>query len=177
MGAVLAVPTGPDNKSYKIIRDLSGQRAPQLLDEDISKIQCIFWIDDRPDSVRSLITALRLRFMPNHFVTFMRELEEKLYEMEKRARTECPRTRSTRPASTWSVRARRLRAARDLGEDPAVRPRLARPARAGKRLPQQPTGGRQSPHHPVHQPTYRPDNGLPTEVHERVAAPLVSTRG
>ncbi len=84
--AILAVPTGADNKSYKIIRDLSGRGRPQLLDEDISKIQCIFWIDDRPDSVRSMMGALRVGFLPNHFVAFMpRELEDKLFELEKQA--------------------------------------------------------------------------------------------
>jgi hypothetical protein len=84
LGAILAIPSGPDNKSYKIIRDLSGRAAPKLLDEDISKIQCIFWIDDRPESVRSLMGALHLNMVPSHFVAFMlRELEERLFQMEK----------------------------------------------------------------------------------------------
>jgi len=86
LGAILAVPTDAGNKSYKIIRDLSGRGTPRLLDEDISKIQCIFWVDDRPESVRTMMGALQLGFQPSHFVAFMpRELEEKLYEMEKRA--------------------------------------------------------------------------------------------
>ncbi len=31
LGAILAVPADPENKSYKIIRDLSGRRTPELL--------------------------------------------------------------------------------------------------------------------------------------------------
>lgn len=85
LGAVLAIPIGGDGKSYKIVRDLSGTGPVKLLDEDISKIQCIFWIDDRAESVASLMHALRYPGNPSHFVAFMPvELEQELFELEKR---------------------------------------------------------------------------------------------
>ncbi len=91
LGAILAVPTTPDNKSYKVIRNLA---APRLLDEDISKIERIFWIDDRPESVMSVMGALRLNIMPSHFVAFMPpELEKLLFEIEKKASGGVPEDR------------------------------------------------------------------------------------
>ncbi len=84
LGAILAVPA--EGGKYKIIRDLSGRVAPALLDEDVSKIQCIFWVDERPESVRAMMGALHLQIAPPHFVAFMpQQLEKKLYEMEKAA--------------------------------------------------------------------------------------------
>jgi hypothetical protein len=83
LGAILAIPGGPDGKTYKIVRDLSGKGPPQLRDEDISKIDRIFWIDDRPESVNSLMTALGYTGRPSHFVAFMpQELEANLFKME-----------------------------------------------------------------------------------------------
>lgn len=84
LGAILAVPTGWDGKSYKVIRDLSGRREPRLLDEDIAMIRSIFWIDDRPGSVCSLLEALHLKLGPSHVVAIMPpELEKRLFELEK----------------------------------------------------------------------------------------------
>lgn len=85
LGAILAIPTGPDGKTYKIVRDLSGRGPAKLLDEDISSIQRIFWIDDRPESVSSLMAALHCNLKPGHFVAFMPpSLEEELFEKEKK---------------------------------------------------------------------------------------------
>ncbi len=57
----------------------------KLLDEDISKINRIFWVDDRPESVRSLMGALNYHQVPTHFVAFMPlELEQELFELEKK---------------------------------------------------------------------------------------------
>jgi len=85
LGAILAVPTAADGKTYKILRDLSGVGPPKLLEEDISKIQCIFWIDDRPESVASLMHAINYQGNPGHFVAFMPlKLEQELFEMEKK---------------------------------------------------------------------------------------------
>ena len=90
LGAILAIPTGTDNKNYKIIRDLSGRGTPKLLDEDISTIQCIFWVDDRPQSVESLSRALHLSPVPGHIVAFMpAALEQQLFELEKKE-AKCP---------------------------------------------------------------------------------------
>ena len=82
LGAILAIPTGADGKTYKIVRNL--HPPAKLLDEDISKINRIFWVDDRPESVRSLMSALGYRQVPSHFVAFMPlELEQELFELEK----------------------------------------------------------------------------------------------
>jgi len=84
LGAILAIPTGPDGKTYKIVRDLSGKGKVKLLDEDVYAINRIFWIDKRPESVRALMQALHCDLQPKHFVAFMPEaLEEKLAKLEK----------------------------------------------------------------------------------------------
>jgi hypothetical protein len=82
LGAILAIPRGTRGGDYQLIRDLS-RRPPQLLNEDVHKLQRIFWIDDKPMSVRNLILALGLNRMPSHFVAFMPpELEDKLFKLE-----------------------------------------------------------------------------------------------
>jgi hypothetical protein len=83
LGAILAIPTDAGGKDYKIIRDLSARPA-KLLDEDISQIQRIYWIDDKPESVRDVMSILGVQFQPSHFVAFMpEELEQKLFDLEK----------------------------------------------------------------------------------------------
>jgi hypothetical protein len=87
LGAILAIPTGPDGKTYKIVRDLSGRGPAKLLDEDISSIQRIFWIDDRPESVQAIMQAIHCNLHPTHFVAFMPPaLEQELFELEKKYR-------------------------------------------------------------------------------------------
>jgi hypothetical protein len=82
LGAILAIPT-PDGKDYRIIRDLS-QRPAHPKQEDLSKIQCIYWTDANPRSVRDVAAYLGLQQVPSHFVAFMPEkLEKKLFEMER----------------------------------------------------------------------------------------------
>ncbi|HEY7424281.1 MAG TPA: hypothetical protein VH682_08650 [Gemmataceae bacterium] len=82
--AILAIPTDASGKDYKIIRDLSARPA-KLLEEDISKIQRIYWIDDKPESVRDVMSILGVKLQPSHFVAFMPEdLERQLFEMEKK---------------------------------------------------------------------------------------------
>jgi hypothetical protein len=84
LGAILAIPvTDGPNPEYKIIRNLD-QRPSKLLREDISKIQRIYWVDDKSPSVAGVMEALGLQGMrPSHFVAFMPEkLEKKLFEME-----------------------------------------------------------------------------------------------
>lgn len=86
LGIVLAVPSGPDGKTYKVLRDLSGRQPPQLREEDLSEIPCIFWIGDRPESIHSLLKALHLMhdIRPAHIVAFLPPmLEKRLFELEK----------------------------------------------------------------------------------------------
>lgn len=81
LGAILAFPVGDD---YKIVRDL---RPPAKLEtEDLSKIQRIYWIDDKQKSVDDVLFALKLQVpgRPGRFVAFMPEdLEKRLFEMER----------------------------------------------------------------------------------------------
>jgi hypothetical protein len=80
LGAIVAVPTG-DGKDYRIC-DLS-KKPYQLVDEDLSKIQRIYWVDDKPQSVRSLLGAIGVTGHASHFVAFMPlELEEELARKE-----------------------------------------------------------------------------------------------
>jgi hypothetical protein len=83
--AILAIPVAETEagKDYRLVRDLS-RRPAQLLKEDLSKIQRIYWIDDKPDSVQQVMATLGLQLMPSHFVAFMPEdLENKLFQLEK----------------------------------------------------------------------------------------------
>jgi len=87
LGAILAFPTndGPD-PSYKIVRNLHRGKA-RLVEEDMSKIHRIYWIDDKPQSVSDVVTALGLNLpgVPSRFVAFMPEkLESELFGMERR---------------------------------------------------------------------------------------------
>jgi hypothetical protein len=82
LGAVLAIPVGPER--YQVIRDL--RPGGKLQDEDLNAIQRIYWIDDKPNSVRDVLQALGLNVspLPPRFIAFMpEELEKKLFDMEK----------------------------------------------------------------------------------------------
>lgn len=82
LGAILAIPKDRNGNDYWVIRDLSS-RPPRLENEDLSKIQRIYWIDDKPHSVMSIARALGLSEVPSHFVAFMpQELEDKLFQEE-----------------------------------------------------------------------------------------------
>ncbi len=84
LGAILAIPVKEGERpEYRLVRDLS-RRPAQLLDEDLSKIQRIYWLDSNPRSVREVMNTLGLRQQPSHFVAFMpEELEKKLLRLEK----------------------------------------------------------------------------------------------
>jgi hypothetical protein len=84
LGAILAIPQ-PEG-GYLVVRDLSKVPASGAK-EDLNTIHRIFWIDDKPDSVRSLSTALRLPYQPPHIVAFFPlELEKKLLDRELKYR-------------------------------------------------------------------------------------------
>jgi hypothetical protein len=84
LGAILAIPQ-PDNR-FLIIRDLK-QKPAQGRIEDVAEIQRVFWIDDKPDSVRALAGALQLREIPARIVAFFPEqLEADLLRKELRFR-------------------------------------------------------------------------------------------
>lgn len=90
LGAILAIPTDENNppKGYYVVENVNLKRRPvPLVEKDVSDIQCIFWVDDRPDSVRSLAQALGLRHNVSHIVAFMPpKVEEKLFTLERQYR-------------------------------------------------------------------------------------------
>jgi hypothetical protein len=86
LGAILAVPVRENgaNREYRIIRNLAARPA-KLLQEDVSQIQRIYWVDDNPQSVMDVMNVLRVPVRPSHFVAFMPEaLENKLFQLEKK---------------------------------------------------------------------------------------------
>jgi hypothetical protein len=85
LGAILAIPVKENpNPNYKIVRDLK-RRPAQLLDEDVSQIQRIYWVANEAEWVRDVMATLGLSIRPSHFVAFMPpELEDKLFELEKK---------------------------------------------------------------------------------------------
>ncbi|MFO0927028.1 MAG: hypothetical protein U0736_08295 [Gemmataceae bacterium] len=85
LGAILAVPVkdGPP-VAYKVIRDL--RPGARLLDEDLSKIQRIYWIDNNERSVRDILAELKVDLPkpPDRFVAFMPvTLEKELFRQER----------------------------------------------------------------------------------------------
>jgi hypothetical protein len=83
LGAILAIPDGAGG--YLVLRELERNAQPQR--EDLDKIQRIFWVDDRPESVTGLAQALGLRDIPAHVVAFFPEsLEAELLDKELRFR-------------------------------------------------------------------------------------------
>jgi hypothetical protein len=79
LNAILAIPTGAGQ--YKLIKDLMH---PQLVSEDVASLNRIYWVDDKPQSVASVLQILHVNMRPSHFVAFMpQELEQRLGEMER----------------------------------------------------------------------------------------------
>jgi hypothetical protein len=84
LGGILAIPRDAMGVQYYLIRDLSA-KPPKLLEEDVSKIDRIFWIDDKPNSVKPLMEAIGLSQRPDRVVVFLPpQFEEKLFELEKK---------------------------------------------------------------------------------------------
>jgi len=87
LGAILAIPLGTGAEPrFELVRDLR-KRPAVAKEEDVSEVKRIYWIDDKPNSVRDVLTTLGLarKPLPGRFVAFMPEaLEKQLFEMEKR---------------------------------------------------------------------------------------------
>jgi hypothetical protein len=80
LGAILAIPE--KDGQYRVIRDLKKVPAEGKV-EDIARFDRIFWIDDVPESVRSLSGALQLKDQPVHIVAFFpKKLEDELLRKE-----------------------------------------------------------------------------------------------
>jgi hypothetical protein len=71
----------PDGR-YRVFRDLESDR-PSSAIEDLSTMQRIFWVDNKPDSVRALSGALGLAQPPPAIaILFPEELENKFLRIE-----------------------------------------------------------------------------------------------
>jgi hypothetical protein len=71
----------PDGR-YRVFRDLESDRPASAI-EDLSTMQRIFWVDDKPNSVRALSRALGLAQPPPSIaILFPEELENKLLRIE-----------------------------------------------------------------------------------------------
>lgn len=79
MGAILAIPVDGE---YKIVRDLK-HRPAKLLDEDVAKIQRIYWVDEQQRSVDGIMRVLGINVRADRFVAFMPEdIENRLRKLE-----------------------------------------------------------------------------------------------
>jgi hypothetical protein len=82
LDAILGIPAGAGK--YLVVRDLK-KRPVEAKEEDLTKIQRIFWIDDGAESVKRLAKALQLKETPKHVVAFFPEkLEKDLLEKERK---------------------------------------------------------------------------------------------
>jgi hypothetical protein len=82
LGAVLAIPEPGKDKEYRVFRDLA-QRPVVGKVEDLTKIDRIYWIDGKPESVASLAKALGLKSKPDVVIAFFPEkLERELLSKE-----------------------------------------------------------------------------------------------
>jgi hypothetical protein len=89
LGAILAVPQS--DGSYKVYRDFKS-RPYQGKEEDISTINRIYWIDDKPHSVQSLAQALGI-LPPAYIAAFFPESLEKELRRKEEAHFRGPEER------------------------------------------------------------------------------------
>jgi hypothetical protein len=85
LGAILAIPVreGKGVKQCKVVRNLLARPA-QLLDEDLTKIQRIYWTDDKPEAVRGVMAELGVAHRPSYFMAFLPvEVEKRLFDLER----------------------------------------------------------------------------------------------
>jgi hypothetical protein len=82
LGALKAFVAVPTPNGYMVIRDLNARPAAGKV-EDLKELKRIFWVDNRPDSVRPLAEALGVKPAPDHLVAFFpQELEDELLKKE-----------------------------------------------------------------------------------------------
>ncbi len=80
LGAILAFRTPAGD--LKCVKDLM-RRPVKLENDDVQKLDRIFWIDDRRDSVEQLARAMQLDFVPDRiYALFPKTFEDKLLEKE-----------------------------------------------------------------------------------------------
>lgn len=83
LGAILAI---PDPRGGYRVGDLA-RRPVQWRNEDLAKLNRIFWIDSQPETVASLCAALGIRPVPPQIVAFFpHEMEKELLAKELRFR-------------------------------------------------------------------------------------------
>jgi hypothetical protein len=86
LGAILAIPVPGKlgGTEFLVVRDLLQRPRVHAAREDVGRIQRIYWIDDKPESVTDVMREMGLEYRPNRFVAFMpAELEQKLFAMER----------------------------------------------------------------------------------------------
>jgi hypothetical protein len=80
LGAILAFHT--PGGELKCVKDLT-RRPAKLEDDNVQKMDRIFWIDDRRDSVEQLARAMGLEFVPDRiYALFPKSFEEELLKQE-----------------------------------------------------------------------------------------------
>jgi hypothetical protein len=80
LGAIVAIPTGPDQ--YMVLKDLRPGAKPAQ--EDLKNMNRIWWVDNREQSVGNLARALQLPAVPTMIIAFFpKELEDKLAHLEE----------------------------------------------------------------------------------------------
>jgi hypothetical protein len=80
LGAILAVPDKGDR--YRVIRDLK-QRPAKGEVEDLTKLRRVFWVDNKPESIKALAKALQLGPAPDHVIAlFPEKVEQELLKKE-----------------------------------------------------------------------------------------------
>ncbi len=84
LGAIIAIPD--PRGGHRVIRDLHRRPAVGKF-EDLAKINRIFWVDDKPETVGALCMALGVRPVPPHVVAFFPQtFEAELLDKELRYR-------------------------------------------------------------------------------------------
>jgi hypothetical protein len=81
LGAMVGVPAPGKEGEFILIRELKHPAGAKI--EDVASLDRIYWIDDKPESVRSLFSVLPQFQKPAYFVAFFPfKLEKRLLELE-----------------------------------------------------------------------------------------------
>jgi hypothetical protein len=87
LGAILAFPI-PGTNEFQVVRDLSARppRFSKEAEEEVKKLNRIYWFDNDPRSAAQVLNVLGLRLqpMPEYFIAFFpEEVEQKLHQREE----------------------------------------------------------------------------------------------